>query len=296
MHDRIAFRMLATIALAVMSLAGRTQAATDIWDNVPGGSWSNGANWTDGSKPTVGDSATFNLAQTYQVSFSADPGVIQALTVTAGSVTFLSGGGPQTLSLTAGAGSQDLVVGGATTMLTLGATGNPLHITAGDDLSIQSGATVAVRFGSELTANDLASGGLNGALRVDGAGSQLTLGGNVANMIGASGTGSLLLQNGSTGNSINADLGIASSAAAGATGSLSILSGSTLALDGNLTMSSQNISGQSSNLSIQGTDSAPHTKWSVEFNYWFGNQRRRHDFDRHHDAAAPPLPQALAYS
>jgi len=240
------------IAVAILPSAAR--AANDIWDNTPGGDWSNGANWTDGSKPTISDSATFNLAQTYQVTFNVDPGVIQALSVSTGSVTFLSSGGAQTLRVTAGAGSQDIVVGGATTTLRLGTNNNPFHITAGDDLSIQSGATLAVLFGSDLTANDLGSG-LNGTLRVDGAGSLLTLGGNVTNWVGSLTAGSLLLQNGSTGNSINADLGIASTLNTGTTGTVSIAGGSTLVLGGNLTMASQNVTGQSATLALQGTNS-----------------------------------------
>lgn len=255
MLDRVVLRILAVLSLSAIGFANRARGANDIWDNTPGILWSNAANWTDGSVPTIGDSATFNLAQTYQVTFNSDPGVIQALSVSAGSVTFLSSGGAKTLQLTAGAGSQDLVVSGATTTLTLGTNSNPLHITAGDDISIQNGGTVAVLFGSDLIANDLGAG-LNGTLRVDGAGSLLTLGGNVMNWIGSSTSGSLQLQNGSTGNSINADLGIASTLNTGTNGTLSILSGSTLVLGGNLTMASQNITGQSATISIQGTNSS----------------------------------------
>lgn len=241
------------IALAILSSA--SPAANDIWDNVPGGNWNTAANWTDGTTPTVGDSATFNLAQTYNVTFNAAPGVIQALSVSNGIVTFQSSGGAQTLQLTAGAGSQDLVVSGATTTLSLGTVNNPFHITAGDDLSVQAGSTLAVLFGSDLVANDMGSG-LNGTLRIDGAGSLLTLGGNVANWIASSSTGSLLLQNGSTGNSINADLGIASTLNTGTNGTLSIAGGSTLALGGNLTMASQNVTGQSATFTLQGANSS----------------------------------------
>lgn len=241
--------------IAVVLMTSALPAANDVWDNTPGGNWNNAANWTDGSAPTVGDSATFNLAQAYGVTFNAEPGVIQGLLVSAGGVTFQSSGGARTLFLTAGAGSQDLVVSGATTTFTLGASNNPLHITAGDDLSIQNGATVAVLFGSKLVANDLGTG-LSGTLRVDGAGSLFTLGGNVANAIAATGTGSLVLQNNSAGSSINADLGIASSGSAGATGSVSISGGSTLTLGGNLTMASLNTTGQTATISIQGTSSS----------------------------------------
>ena len=256
MLDRVAIRTLAILALATLEFACRAHAALDVWDNTPGGNWSIAANWTDGSVPGISDSATFNLAQSYPVTFNSDPGVIQALSVSAGSVTFQSSGGPRTLSLTAGAGSQDVVVGGAMTTLTLGTTNNPVNLVAGDDLSIQNGGTLAVLLGSNVTANDLSGSGLNGTLRIDGAGSTLTLGGNVANVIGMTGVGSLLLQNNSTGNSINADLGLASSMSTAANGSLSILGGATLSLGGNLTLANQNVAGQIASLSIQSPNSS----------------------------------------
>src|SRR5262245_37253625 len=109
---------LVIVGIAISS----AQAANDVWDNTPGVNWATGANWVDGSTPGVNDSATFNLAQSYSVTFSADPAVIQALSVTAGTVTFQSSGGARTLALTAGAGSQDLIVSGATTALNLGTT------------------------------------------------------------------------------------------------------------------------------------------------------------------------------
>ena len=247
-------RVLATVALWAATLPAR--AAVDVWDNTPGGNWETAANWTDGTTPTANDSATFNLAQTYTVNFAVDPGAIHALSVSAGNVTFRSTGGARTLLLTSGAGSQDILLSGATTTLNLGMASNPLHLTAGDDLSIQTGATLAVLFGSDVVANDLSDNGLNGTLRIDGAGSTLTLAGNVANVVGRSGTGSLTFQNGSTGNTINASLGLGSSLAAAANGSLSLLTGSTLSLGGNLLLADQNISGQTASISIQGANSA----------------------------------------
>jgi hypothetical protein len=171
-------------------------------------------------------------------------------------VTFQSNGGAPTHSLTNIAGAPELDVSSASTILTLGTANKTLHVAAGDDLSIQSGGTVSVAFGSNLAAYDLSASGLNGTLRIDGAGSLLTIGGNVANVIGGTGSGSLVLQNGSTGNTIHAALGIASSGAASTSGSLSVLSGSTLTLGGALTLAHQNIGGQAANLSIQGVNSA----------------------------------------
>ena len=112
------------------------------------------------------------------------------------------------------------------TILNLGAASNPLQIVAGDDLSIQTGGTLAILFGSDVTANDLSANGLNGTLRVEGAGSTLTLSGAVANLIGATAAGSLIFQNTSTGNTINGSIGLANSSTPSVTGNLSILSGS----------------------------------------------------------------------
>jgi fibronectin-binding autotransporter adhesin len=249
--------LLASIALVVsFALGPVAHAANDIWDNSPGGTWSTAANWTDGTVPSINDGATFNLAQVYNVTLAADPGVIQALAVSAGTVTLQSSGGAKTLSLTAGAGSQDLNVTGASTVLNLGVANNPLQIVAGDDLSIQNGATLAVLFGSDVTVNDFSDNGLNGILRVDGAGSTLKLSGAVSNLIGANAAGSLVFQNTSTDNTINGSLGLANSSTPSVTGSLSILSGSTLALGGNLTLSNQNLTGQAASLTITGANSA----------------------------------------
>ncbi len=248
---------LASIALvAILILSAVAHAANDTWDNNLGGNWGTGANWTDDSTPGINDTATFNLAQAYMVTFAADPAVIQALSVSAGTVTLKSSGGAKTLNLTAGAGGQDLVVTGATTTLTLGTSGNPLQLNAGDDLSVQTGGTLAVVFGSDVVANDLSASGLNGTLRIDGSGSTLTLSGNIANLVGATSTGSLTFQNASTGNTINGSLGLASSATPSVTGNLSILSGSALTLGGNLTLANQNVASQVGGITIHGTNSA----------------------------------------
>ncbi len=244
------------IGVAVFVLSSVASAASDVWDNIPGGNWENSANWTDGSTPGISDTATFNLPQSYLVTFGVDPAVIQSLSVTAGTVALRSSGGARTLNLTAGAGNQDIVVSGATTALTLGTASNPLHLNAGDDLAIRNGATLAVLFGSHVTAFDLSDSGLNGTLRVDGAGSMLTLGGTIANLVATSGAGSVVFQNSSTGNTINGSLGVADSATPSVTGSLSILSGASLSLGGNLTLANQNITGQVGNVTINGANSS----------------------------------------
>jgi T5SS/PEP-CTERM-associated repeat protein len=149
-----------------------------------------------------------------------------------------------------------VLVSGASTSLFLGTSGNPLHLTIGDDLGLASGATLEVRFGSDVTANDFGSTGVNGTLRVDGSGSTLMLTGAALSVVGNSGTGSLIFQNGSTGNSITNTLGLADTLSAGAAGTLTISGGSTLLLDGDLRMAQRDVAGQSATLNISGAASA----------------------------------------
>lgn len=257
MPYRFVLRIALILGVAISLSRSATFAANDVWDNTPGGNWENNANWADGSTPGISDSATFNLAQSYPVTFATDPAAIQALTVSAGTVALQSSGGARTLNLTAGAGSQDIVVSGASTTLTLGAANNPLHLNAGDDLSIRTGATLAILFGSQVTAFDLAdTTGLSGTLRVDGNGSKLTLSGAGVNLVGATGTGALTFQNTSTGNTINGSLGLASSTTPSVTGNLSVLSGSALAVGGNLTVANKNFTGQVGGITVHGANSA----------------------------------------
>jgi fibronectin-binding autotransporter adhesin len=237
-----------------LALCAATWAANDTWDNNPGGNWENGLNWADGSTPGSGDTATFNLAATYAATFGVAPAAIQALTVNAGTVTFQSSGGAKTLSVNSG-GSQDVIVTGGSTTLTLGASLNPLNLTAGDDLSVQSGATFEARFGSDVVANDLTANGLNGTLRVNGSGSSLTLNSAAQHLIANTLPGSLQFQNSSIGNSIAGGLRVADNAS-GVTGSVQISAGSTLTLGGNLALASANIAGQNGMLIIIGTGSS----------------------------------------
>ena len=238
----------------VATYASVASAANDVWDNNPGGNWETGANWTDGSTPGTGDTATFNLAATYPVTFGVAPTAIQALTVSAGTVTFQSSGGAKTLNVNSG-GVQDVAVTGASTLLTLGASLNPLNLTAGDDLSVQSGATLNVVVGSDVVANDLTANGLNGTLLVNGSGSSLTLNSAAQHLIANTLTGSLLFQNSSTGNSIAGGLRIADNAS-GVTGNVSITGGSAVTMGGSLALASQNVASQNGSLTINSAGSS----------------------------------------
>jgi T5SS/PEP-CTERM-associated repeat protein len=117
------------------------------------------------------------LAQTYSVTFGSLPPAIQNLTVSAGTVTFRGSVPGITLSVNSG-GEQDLILTGASTSLILGTSiSNPLNLTLGDDVQVRGGATLDVRFGSDVNTLDLLVGtmaaGGNGTVVVDGFASKL---------------------------------------------------------------------------------------------------------------------------
>jgi T5SS/PEP-CTERM-associated repeat protein len=126
----------------------------DIWDGnqaaPPSGVWGTGNNWVDNSAPGPSDTATFNVPQTYAVTFAAHPPAIQNLTVSAGTVTFQNSGGVKTLNVNSG-GEMDAVVSAAT--LNLGTTANtlPINLTVGDDLILDSGGILNINAGSVAT-------------------------------------------------------------------------------------------------------------------------------------------------
>ncbi len=158
---------------------------------------------------------------------------------------------------------QDVNVLGAGTSLLLGTSGNPLHLVAGDDLSIQGGAVLEALFGSHLIANDLSAAGLNGILSIDGAGSNLTLSGTELQNIGSTaGSNSLVFSNGSGGRS-NGPLGVVDTKTANATGSLAVLSGSSVELFDNLTVATGNAAGQVGTVDIHDVDSLLTVKGSA---------------------------------
>ncbi len=83
------------ILLAMTASPPHARAANDVWDgngNVPpSNNWSFDPSWVDNSSPGNSDTATFNIADTYTVSFSVNNlDAIQALTVSSGHVTFAS--------------------------------------------------------------------------------------------------------------------------------------------------------------------------------------------------------------
>lgn len=139
----------------------------------------------DGSSPdSISDTARIDLPGAYTVSFSGDPDPIGALTLAnAANVTFASSSRtgnpivPRTLQLVnTGGGAGSLTMTGSAS-LALGATSggipstsNPFHLTADGDLTVGFGSTLNVRFGSDVVASKLVSGG---QVNVSGSGSTL---------------------------------------------------------------------------------------------------------------------------
>jgi fibronectin-binding autotransporter adhesin len=247
-------------ALLASALASSTWAADDTWKTAASSNWETGSSWTDGSTPGNADMATIGQNGAYTVTFGATPAAIQQLSVNNGAnVTFQSSGGAiQTLSVNAIGGSKTVNLAGGGTTLTLGTSNHTFNLTAGSSLSVQSGSKLQAQFGSDVVATDLSSAGLGGTVIVDGSGSTLALNNSSAvNSVGAGGgTGTLTFQNSSTGNSISGALGVADDAVANSNGTVNITSGSAVSLSGNLTLATQNITGQSALLSINGTGSS----------------------------------------
>jgi T5SS/PEP-CTERM-associated repeat protein len=163
-----------------LAIGGPARAQdNDIWDRPPGGFWELGANWADGSPPGTLDRATFNVAGDYLVEFGTAPSAIRELNVTAGNVTFNSPGAFRTLNVnsTLFGGPQDVNIsnGASLSLGTVdGFTIMPLHLTVGHELTVSSGSTLNVRFGSDVITSILDNN--SGQINVTGFGSALTAG------------------------------------------------------------------------------------------------------------------------
>lgn len=253
------WRRRSALVAAIMVVAGSTsvvRANADTWKTASSGLWETGSNWTDGTTPGNSDTAMFNVFGSFTTTFGVSPAAIQNLSVLQGTVVMTSSGGAKTLNVTAAAGGQDLNVSGASTGLFVGTSGNAMHLNIGDDLSVTGGATMQAAYGSHITASDLSASGLNGTLRIDGAGTTLALTGAAVNYIGTSGgTGSLVFQNNSSGSTIASDVYIASAATVG-TGTVTVSGNSTVTLSGGLYVANGNVAGSTGTVNVSGTTSA----------------------------------------
>ncbi len=62
--SRIAFIVLAMLAIGVFAMAAPVHAATDTWIASSAGNWSNASNWSMGAAPTASDTALFSSSST----------------------------------------------------------------------------------------------------------------------------------------------------------------------------------------------------------------------------------------
>ncbi|MFN0152174.1 MAG: hypothetical protein ACKVU1_15840 [bacterium] len=186
----------AALLLIAAAVAGAASFAALTWNNAAGGTASTAANWTPNQVPTSADDLTFNIANTYGVTFNSSTTASRTHTYRAGTVS-VTASSPHTVSngITVGSLSGDVattthasglitsnaavIVGnasGATGTLTVngGTTDLVLATTAGDLTVGNNGAgtlnvtnfglvQVADRFqsgsGSTGTANLTVSGG-----------------------------------------------------------------------------------------------------------------------------------------
>jgi hypothetical protein len=218
--------------VAAISLCS-LMAKADVfeWTNPVNGNFNTAGNWTlvsgaTAAPPNAGDEARFNEAASYTVTFLNNE-ASDFLNVTVGAVTFRSNGTDRTYTLTTGAADAAILTG----TLTLGVVNDPLGLTIGDDLTVNSGGTLNVDFGSDVNVGDVVNVGTNsggGTVRVSGTGSSIDFGGAV-NLGVSGGVGTLRLENGSTDNTVRGLLQlIGGSGVAGSTGLLDVFSGSTL--------------------------------------------------------------------
>ena len=145
-------------AVAMVGSVSNVYGNADSWKTAVSGNWAVGTNWVDGSTPGNGDSANFNVFGSYTVTFSASPVDIQSLSVLQGTMILNSSGGVKTLSIDVASGGQNLNVSGANTGFFVGTSSNAMAVTMNHALSVQSGSTMQIGFGSHVSQRSLAGG------------------------------------------------------------------------------------------------------------------------------------------
>lgn len=126
--------LLLVTTAALLAIGSSAVAAPRSWDangaSPPNGSFNIAANWNPDVVPIAGDAVTFGISNTYAVNFSANAASDSA-TFSVGNVTLRSdSAAARNYNLTTGAA--DLIVQGSLTTINIGATGNPLVVTASD--------------------------------------------------------------------------------------------------------------------------------------------------------------------
>jgi hypothetical protein len=227
--------------IVLMGAQSNVHAGSVSWKTVVNGNWETGTNWNPSNMtPGNSDSAIFNVTgPAYTVTIGTPPDSIEDLAVSAGNVTFQSNGGTKTLNINSGlGGSQRVAVTGPSTTLTLGTIGHPVILNA-DGISVEAGGTVVIDSGSFMSLNV----------------------GTDKPSVGGSGTGSLILENGSAA-FIPDGMGIADATTSGI-GTVSLTGSSNLTLYNDLTLASQDVNTSTSTLNINDNASVSQTAGGV---------------------------------
>jgi T5SS/PEP-CTERM-associated repeat protein len=130
---RVAHRAtcIAAVQFFVFAIVSRAPAASDFWAAPASDYFDVSSRWADGGRPTAADSATFDEAGTYDVLFDeatfsiygGEP-TINDLTLTAGTVTFLTTSGPTRTLRMNGTGGSNTINGTNNLVLGNNASGN----------------------------------------------------------------------------------------------------------------------------------------------------------------------------
>src|SRR5688572_30183301 len=216
MHRTESTGVVGVLVSAVLTSTAAGQ--TFDWSNAAGGTYSTGANWTPVGPPGPGATARLSLPNTYNITFSASA-TVSILTQTQGSATLLlngftfqptntvsngMGSGAVTSSLRIASGTflpgSFSVGGNADSNSTLTLDDGSTTIVGGGTFHVGTSGNghVNIQGGADLTTSASTGLGLNasgvGSATVTGSGSTWTV--NNTLRVGASGTGTLNVQNG----------------------------------------------------------------------------------------------------
>jgi len=251
--------IVAVVGLWLSFVAERANAIVRTWDGEGGANtaFGNSPNWDPNGVPNVGDTAVFNLPGTFLVTFGGNH-FSDVLQVQAGTVTMRSASAfTRTYDLTTG--GADVSITGASTIFNLGAAGMLVNMNIGDDLSVNSGGTFNINFGTNVTTADLILGtsgsGLTNSIVVDGSGSTLARTGITNMTMGQNGaTGILTFRNSAQGD-LAGPLTVASSLTATSTAVVNVESGATLDLR-NLNIGTGTSSAATGTVTVTGDNSS----------------------------------------
>jgi hypothetical protein len=216
-------RCAGLVVLVAAMIVAEAAAVERFWDGIssggdvdPSGIFDVGGNWSGGAFPAGGDIATFDLNDTFTVTFDSDE-VSDELRVFDGDVTFVSDSATRrTYKLSTGAADAN-VSGGS---LQIGAAGTPVYVTLPNETT-GGGVNVSVmNIGS----------GSDGTVVVSGNGSQLDVMGATNHDIGLGGAqGTLTVSDDGLANyGVNGTLNVGDSANGATRGNVTVQTGGML--------------------------------------------------------------------